>query len=279
MTKKIVLGVMTIALVGFVAVPSASAACIPAKTAQTFSANTAYWLPATSVGTLSGQAWQLGAPGNFASTGCVDILSAVGDNITLVLDLGSCGAGCPGPLGANTLAVLAQNRSATGGEFLLATIAETPASAVNYDYSTQGDHTMIKIPRPRVLSSARVGNNVNLSVAVDSVAAGLFGPNAASAISGFNILTKSSATDPGSDASQYSLRSTVPSPGGAAVTQPISLDCTNPQDQWIVTQIQFENGTVLGNTTSGATRVRCDPALAAPKTPSKVKVAPKVRAN
>jgi len=279
MTKKIVLGAVVVALAAFVATPSASAACIPAKTAQTFGASaTAYWLPASSVGTPAVQSWQLGAPGTWAGTGCPDtFLFADGPGFSLNFDLGSCGAGCPGPLNANTLVVLAMNKTATGTEFLLDTAVENAAAFANYDYGAQGDHTMIPIPRPAVLSSSRVGSNVNLSVSVGSIAAGLFGPNAGSAVTGFNILTAASDTDPGRDASAYSLRSTIPSAGGAAATQPVSLDCTNPQSQWIVTQIQFENGTVLSKAVSAATRVSCGPALANPKVSPKIKVAPKKR--
>jgi hypothetical protein len=271
MTKKIVFGVAAIVVSAVLMAPSASAACASPRTASTFgSGTTGYWLPATVLGTSSLQTWQLGAPGTWAGTGCSsDQLFPDGPGFSLNLNLSGCGAGCPSPLA--TLAVLAQNKTATGTEFLLATVVETPLAANNFDYGPQGNHTMIKVPRPRVLSSSRAATNVNLSVGIDSIAAGLFGPNAASAVTGFNILTASSATDPGTDASAYSLRSTIPNPGGTGATQPVTLDCTNLTDQWIVTQIQFENGTVLGNSVSAATRVRCNPALADPK----YKVVPK----
>lgn len=281
MTKKIVFGVMTVALVAFVAAPSASASCNPNKTASTFgSGTTAYWLPATVVGTASLQSWQLGAPGNWASTGCPsDGLFGDGPGFSLNFQMGTCGAGCP--TSGSTLAILAQNRVAVGTEFLLATVIETPASANAFDYGPQGNHTMIPIPKPFVISSTRSGSNVNLVVKLPSIAGGLFGPNAASAVTGFNLLSASSTTNPGSAASAYSLRSTVASPGGAEVaSQPLTVDCSNiNQDQWVVTQIQFENGTVLGNSVSAPVRVNCNPALATPKTPPKVKVAPKLRAN
>jgi hypothetical protein len=285
MIKKIVFGAVIVALVAFVAVPSASAACIPGKSAVTFGASaTAYWLAASSVGTPVFQAWQLGNPGGFSSTGCPDgalFQDGPPGGMSLNFDLGSCGAGCPGPLNANTLAVLGMNKTPGGTEFLLDTAVENAAALANYDYGAQGNHTMIPIPRPKVLSSARVGSNVNLSVGIDSISAGLFGPNAGTAVTGFNILTASSATNPGTDASAYTLRSTIPSPGGAAATQGVSLDCTNTADQWIVTQIQFESGTVLSKAVSAPTRVHCDQALADPKfkvVPKKLG-APKVTPN
>jgi len=286
MTRKIVFGVMTVALVAIVAMPSASAACNPPKSAVTFgAAGTAYWLPATAVGTASVQAWQLGAPGTFAGTGCPNtFLFPDGPGFSLNYDLGFCGAGCPGPLNANILAVLAQNRTATGTEFLLATAAENAAAINNYEFAPQGNHTMIPIPKPFVNDSARVGSNVNLHISIPSIAGGCFGPNAASAITGFNVLAASTpraqASDPGRDASAYSLRSTIPSAGGAPVLlAPITLDCSNTaNDQWVVLQIQLENGTVLSNSVGQSIRVNCDPTLANPKTP-KVKVAPKEIAN
>ena len=169
--------------------------------------------------------------------------------------------------------MLALSKTATGTEFLLDTIVETPASSANFDYGTQGNHAMIPIPRPRVLSSARVASTLNLSVAADSIAGGLYGPNAANAVTGFRILTASAGADPGRDASAYTLAATIVSPGGGAATQPVALNCTNPQDQWLVTQIQFEGGAVLSSAVSGATRVHCDPTIANPK--PKVKIAPK----
>lgn len=277
MTKKIVLGVAAVAFAAAVMAPSASASCIPAKSATNFSDTTAYWIPLEAGGQLSGAAWQLGAPGSFRSDGgtvvCTDFLVEGPGGISLALDLGSCGAGCPA--GLSTLATLAQSSGPGGTSFLLATIVETPASSVNFDYATQGDHNMIAIPRPRVLSSSRSGTDVNLSVAIDSIAAGLFGPNAASAVTGFNILGASSTSDPGRDQASYSPRASAPSAGGAATTVPVVVDCSNPaSDQWLVTQISFENGSVLSGAVSEATRVNCNPALANPKTP-KIKVAPR----
>jgi hypothetical protein len=272
MTKKIVFGALIVALVAFVAVPSASAACIPDKTAQTFgTTSTAYWHQVTATGTLDFQAWQLGAPGTFSSTGCLNdnitgpLFEDVGGALSYSFHLGSCGAGCPAPLGANSLVTLAINKTATDTEFLVDTVPETPAAANNYDYGAEGDHNMIKIPRPRVLSSSRAGTDLNLSVQVDSIAAGLFGPGSSTAVTGFNILSASAAADPGRDAVLYSLRATAASAGGAQATTPVTLDCTNVLDQWVVTQIQFENGAVLSKAVSAPTRVHCDQALANPK--------------
>lgn len=277
MTKKIVFGAAALAVTALLMTPSASASCNPGKSAQTFSDVTAYWVPLEAGGALAGAAWQLGSPGGFNSTGgvvvCDGFLSEAAGGISLALDLGSCGAGCPAPL--STLATLAQSKGPGGTSFLIATIVETPAATVNFNYATQGNHNMIAIPRPRVLSSSRSGDNVVLNVAIDSIAAGLFGPNAGNAVSGFVLRSAAGTSDPGRDASAYPNGFTVASPGGAAATAAFTVSCANPAvDQWVVTQIQLEPGAGGSSAVSAATRVNCNPALAKPVTP-KIKVAPK----
>jgi len=281
MTKKIILKLAVVASAALVVVPAASASCLPDKSASTYGASLAYWHAAsTAAGTLLGQTWQLGAPGVWnngaGATDCNGIDQGSGspgflyfagsnDKIGLNLHMGTCGAGCPA--GLSTVAVAAYKRSATGTELLVATIGETPAGVANFDFSTQGDHNLVPLPRPRVTTSSRAGNLVNVAVAVSPVSAGLYGPNAGSAITGYNILSAQSATDPGRNAAAYSLRSSIPAAGGAAGTSSsFSVDCTNTtQDQWVVTQINFENGGLPGNSVSAATRINCNPALADPK--------------
>jgi hypothetical protein len=247
----------------------ASAACIPSKVASTFgSSTTAYWIPATSVGTAGLQAWQLGAFGTFNSTGCPSgALFPDGPGFSLNFDLGSCGAGCPGPLNANTLAVLAENKLAGGTEFLLDTIVEEASAFKNYDYGTQGNHTMIAVPRPRVLSSSYVPNVpcVQLHLQFDSVAAGLFGPNAPSAVNGFKLLYADAVSDPGNDPAAYSVIASVDSPGGAQTTTDICVPCSLPNtDEWLATQIVLENGSALTDSAGTRLRIQCQ-SLADPK--------------
>jgi len=268
MTKKTVFGVAVVALAALVMVPSASATCASIRSANTYNAiegGQAYWIsPIGESGNLVGQTWQLGAPATWSTGNCTGFLYFSVGGINLNLEMSSCGAGCPAP-GA-TLAVLAQNQGAQGTDFLVATIGETPARSVNYDYSTQGNHNLVPMPRPRVTSSNRAGSAVNLGIQVPAASAGLYGPNAASAISGYNILSASSATNPGRNAAAYTLRATIPAAGGGAGTGAVTVDCTNTaQDQWVVTQIQFENGGVLSSAVSDATRINCNPALADPK--------------
>jgi hypothetical protein len=273
MMKKIVLGVV-VAAVAIAIVPTASASCNPAKNASTYANGTsAYWhssIPGSDSNTLVGRSWQLGAAGNWDSTGgavpCADFLYYSAGGINLNLNLGGCGSGCPGT--GSTIAVLAQNRGPVGTEFLLATVTETLTGNTFFDYAVQGDHNMVTLPRPRVVSSSRTGTTVNLNVQIPALSGGLYGPNAASAITGYRILTQSSATNPGRNAASFTTTlATVAAPGGAAVpSTPVTVDCSNiANDQWIVAQLNFESGAVVSNAVSEATQVKCNPALADPK--------------
>jgi hypothetical protein len=280
MTKKFVFGVAIVALVFVVMAPAASASCGVDKAASTYASGLAYWhSPVGDSGVLRGQSWQLGAPAVWNSSGglnCNDIDQGGGspgflyhiagtDKIGLNLHMGTCGQGCPAPNNANTVVVLATNKGATGTDFLVATINETQTN-INYDFSTLGDLTTIPLPRPKVLSSSRAGSNVNLSIGIDSIAGAFHGPNAAQAVTGYNVLSASSATDPGRSAAAYTLRGTIAAPGGAAATVPVVVDCGNlANDQWVTTQIVFEGGVVLSDSVGGATRIKCNPALADPK--------------
>jgi len=273
MTKKIVFGVAVVALAVLVMAPSASAACGSTRSASTYNGTTGafnYWHAPSgdATGTLAGQTWQLGAPASWNTGNCVDFLYFGLGGIGLNLNLAGCGAGCPANL--STLAVLAQKKDPTGvTDFLLATVVETPGGALNFDYSTQGNHAMIRMPSPQVISSSKAGSVITLHVGIPSITNGLFGPSAASAVTGFNIVSALSATDPGGDASLYQPRASAVSAGGAAVLdQIVTVDCaaaTAGQDQWVATQLSFEGGTVLSSAVSGARRVHCLGALADPK--------------
>jgi hypothetical protein len=281
MLKKIVLGVAVLGLVIGLA-PSASAACAVLKVMSTYNSSTGqyvYW-PTTvgNTGTLTGQSWQLGAYASWndrqqgTSPACSGNLyfaaGGTANSIGLQLLMNACGAGCPTP-GA-TVAYLAQNKSNVPGgptDFLLITSAETN-NGLNWDLSLSGPHNLVPIPRPRVTSSSRAGNLVNLQVAMDPTSVGATGPGAANAITGYKVLARQAATDPGRSAAAYTqtLNTYTTSGGGSAAALPASVDCTNQaQDYWLVTQIIVEGGAVGSDAVSQATRVGCNPALADPK--------------
>jgi len=273
MMKKIVLGVVVTA-VAIAVVPSASASCNPAQNANTYANGaTAYWhtsIVGADNAAIVGQTWQLGAPGTFSGSGgavpCADFLYFSPGGINVNLNLGGCGAGCPAT--GSTLAILAQVRGSVGTEFLLATVTETLTGDTFFDYAAQGDHNMVEVSRPRVVSSSRAGTLVNAQVSIPAVSGGLYGPNAGSAITGYRIVSASSPTDPGRNAAAFTTTlATVVAPGGtAAAATPVTVDCANiANDQWIATQINFENGAVLSSAVSQPTQIKCNPSLADPK--------------
>jgi hypothetical protein len=279
MIKKIAFGVAAVALATIVMAPSASASCPGPRTANTYNGGTGaytYWHSPSgdTTGTLVSQAWQLGSPATFNSTGCPTFLyfSPNGSGIGLGADFSTCGVGCPAA--GSTLAVLAQ-KIAEGTspvvDFLIATVAETPTGGSNFDYSTQGAHNMIQLPAPTVLNSGpRSGTLLPLHVSIPSIGGGLYGPNAASAITGFRVVASLSAVEPTRDSAQFIpvTGGAITSPGGAAVGDTlVTLDCgTAPGvDGWVAVQLSLENGAVLGGTVSKPKRVHCQGALAEPK--------------
>ena len=278
MTKKIAFGVAAVALATIVMAPSASAACSGPTTANTYNGGTGaytYWHSPSgdTTGTLVSQAWQLGSPATFNSTGCPTFLyfSPQGLGIGLGADFSTCGVGCPAP--GSTLAVLAQKIAAGPSpvtDFLIATVA-AGQTGVTFDFSTQGAHDMIQMPAPTVLNSGpRSGNLLPLHVSIPSVAGGLYGPNAANAITGFRVVAALSATEPARDSAGFTpvTGGAISSPGGAAVGDTlVTLDCgsTAGVDGWVAVQLSLENGTVLGGTVSKPKRVHCQGALAEPK--------------
>jgi hypothetical protein len=284
--KKTIIGVAVVALAVVAMTPSASAVCAGPRTAGTYNFQTlvaAYWHSPSgdAAGNLDGQAWQIGAPGTFNTTNaalpCVGMLYFAPGGIGLGADFSTCGTGCP--TSGTTIAVLAQKIDPTGVvDFLVASVVETPTGVVNFDYSPQGDHAMIRLPAPNVLSSGpRNVNSVPLTVQVPAVTAGFYGPSGASMISGYRIVSALSVGDPGRLGNAYAL---VPG-GGISVTggaaspaTPVTLDCTDPtntKDQWVATQLVFEGGAVLSDTVSAPKRVHCAGSLADPK----YKVVPK----
>ncbi len=266
--------------------PGVSAACGYVRTASTYNSGTGgyvYWSlvdgdPAS--GTLAGNVWQAGSPVAYNPlTGLVTCTESNGlgflyfgsTGIGLNLHMESCGLGCPNQ--NSTLAVLAQHATnITGGGnvgFLLATAAETPAHVINFDYSTE-PYQLVRLPKPVVTSicdQCPAGFDT-LELMVPSVAAGLYGPNAAATVTGYRILYSLATSNPGNDASAYSLAATISAPGGvAAQSSPFTVSCpsTGARHGWIATQLSFENGEILSPLVSTPQRIFCGSRLADPR--------------
>ena len=283
MTKKFVFGAAVVVLAALAMAPAASASCGSVRTASTYNSGTrayTYWHAPSgdATGTLVGSVWQAGAPAAFdpnsgvvPCTGSFAPLYFGSGGIGLNLHMESCGNGCPAP--NSRVAVLAQKKDPTGVvDFLVATVDETTGGAVNFDYSTQGAHQLVRLLQPTVLASGpKVGNTLPVHISLSSVSSAFYGPNAASTLSGYRIVYKLAAASPGTDASQFILApgGAISAPGGGAVGDTLlQLDCTDPtntKDAWIATQLSFEGGAIVSPAVSQPKRVHCVGSLAEPK--------------
>jgi len=268
MTKKFLFGAASALVVAGFATSNVSALCNPPKYASTFNPGTyAFTYFTTTIDnptTLVGRVWS--PVGDHTGTCNTDApflyFGADPHNIGLALDTGiACIVGCPG--GSLSLQVTVGN--AAGSESLVTMSPETPTGALNFDFSTRG-HAMAN-SRPRVTTSSRATNIVSVNVTVDPPA--VF-DGASADITGINILSAAGTSDPGRNAASYTSKGVVPAVGGAT---PLTFDCSTAgagNDNWIVTQLVTATGGA-NPTVSGATRVKCNSALANPN----YKVVPK----
>jgi hypothetical protein len=284
-------------LLGFVAAAAfviatanpASAACVPNKTAATFGPGltSVYWTPAGAVneGSLTGQFWQLGNRASANEGACLPALCGGSGGwlyfytgkLSLNAIMGSPeAAGCP----TGTMIVVAQANSTDGKSafFVAGTANESTTGGLDFNYATLGDHALVQVPRPRVLSSSRAANIVTLHVNVPDAAAGSFGPSPA--ITGYRLVSGNGVgtTDSGRDGATYQTLQSFTAPQADVVQ---TIDCAGivaPNDKFVGIQVLFDAGASQTASRVGATyRVGCDPALATPKTPIVPKKGPGVR--
>ena len=143
---------------------------------------------------------------------------------------------------------------------------------------------MVPIPRPRITSSSKAGSIVSVQFTVDPANLGAY-DGSAGVITGYNILSKLSGTDPGRSASGYDaapVTSLSAAGGGSASTATaVSVDCSGGSPslsrRWVVTQLVTANGP--SPTVSEATLVSCDGSLAEPPGGKYKIVKPKVAPN
>jgi hypothetical protein len=266
---------LALALLSLVA-PSASAACNPPKSVSTYNSFTGAYVffhtslpsPTTAIGKFWDAAGDHTGSCNDGNQSFLYICCNPGD-ISINLSLGeACVTGCPS---GNLWFQLTAANSAGGTQTIVTKIPETPAGANNFDFSTQlpDDVELRDYPRPRVTSSSRAGDTVNLTLGLDSTAS-LYRNGTASDITGFNVVSASSQFNPGPRAEAYTLRSFIPAPGGAAGTGSATVECTHviPHGSWNDQWVAFQLVSAIGgpsNAVGTRTRVKCDPALANPR--------------
>jgi hypothetical protein len=113
-----------------------------------------------------------------------------------------------------------------------------------------------------VLSSGRVGQEIQLTLALDPTASGAHGEEAA--VTGYEVVHKFSSGTPSHDPAGWTVLADVPNDGsGATVTVPVT--CGTPDaDEYLATRLKFGDGQrtdVVGD----STRINCHPALAEPR--------------
>lgn len=265
--KMRLLGILGVAALVIAIATPVSANCIPGKTAGTNNSVDyvyAYWVApggSTVAGAIKGKFWQLGnaAINNGALQNFVYYFPGA-PGLSMYADMGAAEvAGCPG----GTLVTVAETTSTDGSNalFLVDTILEQPADRLNFPYYQQGNHNMVPIPRPRVTSSSRAGSTVNVQFAVDGVMPGAYGPSAAAAIVGLQLVSGSGTADPGRGGAFATLQ-TLPATGG---TFSQAIDCTNTgADQFLGVKVLFADG-IVSQYAGATTRINCNPSLADPK--------------
>ncbi len=256
--RPVVFAAVAFSMIG-TAGPNAFANCNPPKYIDTYNAATgayAYWrsaLAETPGGSLVTKMWS----GAVDVTGTCNFLyfGAGQGDIGLSGDFGQAclpGSACP----SGSVSVLAAVVKGAGTEFLVTQAPETPAGAVNFDFSGTS-HPMIALTRPRITAVSRVSaTKVQLSIIIDAVSGGLY-EGSADQIAGYNILRAEASADPGRLPDPYTLIASVPAPGGAAATAQVTSDfcITYGLDDWLVVQVVSAAGPfpVVG----AAARISC----------------------
>jgi len=274
------LAILGVAVVVLAAATPASANCIPAKIASTFSADVSEYIylafgPGVTKNDVTATFYQKDCAGGVSSVAYPAsdyFLDASANGLEFTANLGdarvagcpSQSAVCPGPV---KLVMRIQANTPTGPKFLVLTAVEGAHPNTAFAYflgrTTGSSITAASLPRPRVTSSARAGSLVNLQLALDATTAGSQG-DADSAVTGYDIV-KATGADPGNNAAAWTLVQNVPTTNGAAGTVTFSADCSNPTvDQFFATRLTFSDGQ-KSDLVSDPTRVNCNPALAEPR--------------
>lgn len=270
------LGTLVIAVL---AAPLSGATCAPAKTFSQWDATAAvyrytYFQAAQTNASVIGALWQTGARGTanegsscedsswlnfYAGTGKWYIngfLNGLDPQGELCQP-----TGCP----QGDMTIVVEAPRGNGAEFGVTRIDETPPAFIVFNYSRAGSLHTQDIPRPSVTSSSRTGPSVAVQFSLagrDSAYAGL--SPVAESISAYRIVRFKGNADPGRDSSLWVLEQSLPYES-SGVTGSLAIDCADTtEDQFLATQISYDDGQYLGALVSASVRIECDPNLANP---------------
>jgi hypothetical protein len=259
MLKTVVGLVLALVLVA-ISTPSASAACNPPKSISTYNGATGqytYWQSTLAAqnfgGTLFNKFWN-GGVDYTGSCQFVDFGAAPGD----IGMYGSFGDFClPGPSCPSDWITVEVTVVSGGRQQILVTKApETHGGFLSFDFSNS-PHSLCDVPCPVLTNLTANGTERSFTLSVGSVTACAY-DGSATDLSGWNIVSKASARDPGISAGPYSVRTFLPAPGGGAASGTATVDCSNPAlAQWVSTQLMTTAGG--SPTVCPAIRVGCEP--------------------
>lgn len=178
------------------------------------------------------------------------------------------GTGCP----ANALVVTVETLNADGSKAYYA--AGKAAGTDEWNFATPGatDWPLIEIPRPNVTNSSRTGNTVTLNVALPAAsgARGETGFPAETVVTGYQLVTAQSQTDPGRNPAAWTNLGIVlaTTPAGSTANG-VAVQCagsapTDP-DTWVGTRLVYDNGQLSSVYVGEARRIECSPAVADPR--------------
>lgn len=147
--------------------------------------------------------------------------------------------------------------------YVLWTQDDTPTNNNVFDFTyneATGGNPAAEGPRPRVDSSGRSGDTINIDYTVPNPTSGVRNGRCTGNVTAVNVYRQASATDPGRDITGWTLVEAFPAAGGSSS---VALDCSNiAVDQWLATGLEVEGQPV--QFVSNPTQVECDPDLADP---------------
>jgi hypothetical protein len=272
-------GVLTrlaaLALSALASIEVARANCFPPRQFSQLGPTTYHYVlfppgtPATSQ-SIVGRFWQPGEHAGAGEGACEEsswLIRCAGDcpattttpafYINGFTGTSSCSSGCP----TGEMILLLQEQSSAGGLFAVARVTEAGGNPA-FDFSRlERDLTLAAIPRPRIMSSERIGPILRLGFQIDDPAPGFFGlPGvpASGTITAINVYTKIAPTAP-PQRTTWTLRQRLPYTGGTtAGTIDVNAADTclgGGYDFYLATALELDGGEVVTDYVSWSTRV------------------------
>lgn len=265
--KKKIISILAIGALAVLLAPVVSAACLPEKVFSTANQAGVYnyvYGANGDVGTAIGAFWE---PANRinANEGTLPLTEWFKVNPTYSPEwyiLGFTGDarvfGCP----AGQMAMILTQDNGASAEYAILQADETGAATTFYFNSV----TFQPLPRPRVTNSSKVGTDIIVDLAFDSVEAGYGSfdrPGAINVISDL-VLYSAQGADPGrAVAAGWTEIARVPYASGETTLPALSIDCSGEVQTYIAAGLvgtgEFETAHVGASTVIG-----CDPTLADP---------------